>query len=89
MPTRRRHRFLVLQVGWMLGVVVLLALLRTLTLTFFFVGSLVGFLLVTAFTASPTVRPRWRSRLKWVAVVGLVAFVYVLLRRVQELVGVA
>lgn len=89
MPTRRRHRFLVLQVGWMLGVVVLLALLRTLTLTFFFIGSLVGFLTLTAFTASPVVRPRWRSRLKWVALLGLVGFAYVLLRRVRELLGVA
>jgi len=88
MPTRRRQRFVALQVGWMLGTLVLLALLRTLTLTFFFIGSLVGFLFLTAFTASTAVRPRWRAPLKWVALAGLVAFAYVAVRRVQELVGV-
>lgn len=89
MPTRRRHRFLALQVGWMLGVVILLSLLRSLTLTFFAIGSVVGFLALTAFTASPVVRPRWRSRLKWPALVGIVLFCYLLFRRVQELLGVA
>lgn len=64
---------------------VALALLGSLSLELFFVVSLIGFLVVIELTAPFSVTPRWRSRLKWIVALGLVAFTYVVVRRILEI----
>ena len=85
MTTGRRERFVHGTVAWMCGAVVVLALLESLSLELFFVVSLVGFLIVTELTAPFNLTPRWRARLKWLILVGLAGFTYVVVRRVLEI----
>jgi hypothetical protein len=85
MATRRRQRFIHGQVAWMLGTVLALALLGSLSYELVFVVSLIGFLVVTELTAPFNVTPRWRSRLKYLIGVGLLVFGYIVVRRILEI----
>jgi hypothetical protein len=68
----------------MLGAIVLLSALGALALDLFFVVSLIGLLVLIELTAPFSVTPRWRARLRWVILAGLVGFAYVLVRRVLD-----
>ncbi|WP_262180184.1 hypothetical protein [Haloarcula laminariae] len=85
MATRRRQQFIHGQALWMLATVLMLAALNALTLDLFFVVSLIGFLVVVELTAAVNVTPRWRSRLKWLILAGLVGFAYIVVRRILEI----
>lgn len=82
MATQRRQRFLYAQTAWMLAALVLLTLLGALSLELFFVVSLIGLLIVVELTAPFSVTPQWRSRLRWIILVGLLGFGYVVVRRI-------
>jgi len=82
MATHRRQRFVRWQVAWMVGTVLALALAESLTLEVFFVGSLVGFLLLTVFVVPLNVTPAWRTRLRWLLLAGLLVFGVLVVRRV-------
>ena len=79
---RRRQQFVTGQLVWMVGAILLLAVLGSLSLELFFVVSLIGFLVVVELTAPVAITPAWRSRLKWLILVGLVVFGYVVVRRI-------
>lgn len=81
MQTMRRLRVVHAQLAWMLGAILLLALLGTLTLELFFVVSVIGLLVVTELTAPVRLTPRWRRRLRLVIVLGLVGFAVIVIRR--------
>lgn len=85
MTTRRRQQFVHGQAAWMLATVLVLAALNSLTLDLFFVVSLIGFLVVVELTAAVNVTPKWRSRLKWPILLGLLGFGYVVVRRILEI----
>ncbi len=85
MATGRRQRFVHGQAAWMLGVILILAALGALSLEIFFVLSLIGLLVMIELTAPFAVTPRWRARLRWVILVGLLGFVYVVVRRIIEI----
>lgn len=85
MATRRRQRLLVGQLGWMLATVFVLVLLGSLSLELFFVVSLIGFLVVVELTAPFAVTPQWRRRLKWIILLGLIGFGYIVIRRILEI----
>lgn len=82
MATWRRQRFLYGQMAWMLTTIVCLSLLDALSLELFFVVSLIGLLVVVELTAPFAVTPEWRSRLRWVILIGLLGFGYIVIRRV-------
>lgn len=82
MTTRRRRQFVVGQLCWQLGTIVALSLVGALSLDLFFVVSMIGFLVVVEVTAPVEITPAWRRRLRWLVVLGLAAFGYVLVRRV-------
>lgn len=85
MATRRREQFVRAQVAWMLASLVVLTALGSLTLELFFVLSLIGFLVAVELTAPVAVTPRWRRRLPWLIALGLLAFGYVVVRRILEI----
>lgn len=85
MATRRRNRFIYAQTAWMLGTVLALALLGSLSYELFFVVSLIGFLVVVELTAPFDVTPRWRARLKWLIAAGLGVFAYIVVKRILEI----
>ncbi len=82
MATRRRQQFVVGTLAWQLCAALCLVALGALSYELFFVVSLVGFLVVVELTAPLNVRPRWRSRLKWLVAAGLLVFGYIVVRRV-------
>ncbi len=85
MQTTRRLQFVHAQLAWMLGVILLLGLLGSLTLELFFVVSLIGVLIVVELTAPFRVTPAWRKRL-WVVIgVGLLGFGIIVIRRILEI----
>ncbi len=85
MRTTRRIQFVHAQLAWMLGVILLLGLLGSLTLELFFVISLIGLLIVVELTAPFRVTPAWRKRL-WVIIgVGLLGFGIIVTRRILEI----
>lgn len=85
MTTRRRQRFIHGLLAWMLGTVLLLAALGSLSLELFFVCSLIGLLVVIELTAPVNVTPRWRRRLTWVVAIGLVVFGAIVIRRIIDI----
>lgn len=85
MQTTRRLQFVHAQLAWMLGAILLLALLGALTLELFFVVSLIGLLIAVELTASVRVTPRWRRRLRLIIAVGLLGFGLIVVRRILEL----
>ncbi|MFC7071784.1 hypothetical protein ACFQJ7_10080 [Halovenus rubra] len=85
MGTSRRMRFVHGQVAWMVATVLVLALLGSLSYELFFVVALLGFLIVTELTAPVSITPTWRRRLRWVILLGLAGFTYVVIRRILEI----
>ncbi|MHC3439742.1 hypothetical protein ACYJ1Y_17030 [Natrialbaceae archaeon A-gly3] len=85
MPTQRRMRFVHWQLSWMIGAALVLAALGSLSYELFFVISLIGLLIVTELTAPFNVTPRWRSRLTWLILLGLVGFAVIVVRRILEI----
>lgn len=84
MPLQRRYRFIYSQLAWMLVLIVLLAAFDAVSLEAFFLVSLLGLLIVTDLTAPLNVTPRWRKRLRWVVLVGLVVFSVFIVRFVRS-----
>ena len=85
MNTKNRIRFIHFQLGWMLGAILLLTLLDSLTAELFFVISLIGILIVVELTAPFRITPRWRKRLWVVIVLGLLGFGVIVIRRIVEI----
>lgn len=81
MTTQGRQQFVRGQIAVMVGAIVALAVLDMLSLELFFVIALVGFLTLIEFTAPVNVTPRWRARLKWLVLLGLLGFAVVLAGR--------
>ena len=82
MATQRRQRFIHGQIAWMLGSILVLALLNAIKLELFFVLSFIGFLVLIELTAPIAVTPAWRRRLKWLIGLGLLVFGYIVIRRI-------
>lgn len=85
MATASRQRFIHAQTAWMLGVVIVLTAIGSLSLELFFVLSLIGFLIVVELTAPISVTPSWRRRLWWLILAGLLGFGYIVTRRILDL----
>lgn len=82
MATQRRRRFINGQLAWMATVIITLTLLDSFTYELFFVVSFIGFLVVIELTAPFNVTPRWRSRLKWIILLGILAFGFIVVKRI-------
>lgn len=85
MATRRRLEFVYAQTAIMVASVFVLVVLGAFSLELFFVLSLIGLLITTELTAPFTVTPEWRRRLRWVIVLGLLGFGYIVARRIHTI----
>ncbi len=79
------YRFIQYLLAWVLAVLIAMTLINAFTLEVFFVTSLIGILAITEVMLPINIRPLWYRRLRWVIVVGLGVFGYILLRRVFSL----
>lgn len=66
----------------MLTVIILLAAVQSLTLPLFFIVSLIGLLLIVEVTAVVNVTPQWRTRLRWIVLLGVIGLAYYVLRQI-------
>jgi len=73
--------------GWVLTVLVLLSVLNSLDYVYFFILCLIGFLIIVEVTGPFTTRPRWKSRVNVLIVIGLIAFAAIVLTKVMEIIG--
>jgi len=80
--TRRRQQYVVGVLAWALSALLVLVALESLSYELYFVLALIGLLVVTELTAPFNITPRWRARLKWVILCGLVVFGYIVVRRI-------
>lgn len=81
----RRARFVRANVAWLSGALLVLVLLDAFSYELFFVIALIGFLVVTELTAPFTITPAWRKRLRWLILIGLAGFAYVVIKRILEI----
>jgi len=82
------HRFVRYFLAWTLASLLGLVLLDSLELELFFVGSLIGLLVVTELLTPINLRPAWHRRLQWVIALGLAVFGYIVVRRILEILPV-
>lgn len=85
MTSPRRIQFVHGVVAWMLGAVLVMATVGSISLELVFVVSLIGVLVVFELTAPRLVTPRWRARATVVIVLGLVGFGLIVVRRLLEI----
>ena len=81
---RRTQRFVYGQLSWMLATILGLTALGMLSIELFVIGSLLGLLALVELNVPVNVTPTWRSRLRWVVLLGLLLFGYFMMRRVLE-----
>jgi hypothetical protein len=82
MATNKKFKFIHAQIAWMLGCLLLLTLLASLTYELFFVVSLIGLLVIIELTAPFRITPVWRKRLWVIIALGLVVFGAIVVRRI-------
>jgi len=73
--------------AWMFVVLALLVLLSSLSPEYFFVLSLIGFLIIVELSGPFTVKPRWRSRVNVAIAFGVVVFALIVLGKVADILG--
>lgn len=78
----RRARFVRANVAWLSASLLVLILLDAFSYELFFVISLIGFLVVTELTAPFSITPAWRKRLRWLILLGLIVFAYIVIKRI-------
>ena len=79
-------RFVRGQLAWMVGTVLVLALFGSVSYELFFVGSLLGLLVVSELTVPVNATPSWRTRLRWLTLVGLLGFLALIVRRILSVI---
>jgi hypothetical protein len=73
--------------GWILTVLVLLSLLNSLDYVYFFILCLIGFLIIVEVAGPFTTKPRWKSRINILVIIGLIAFAAIVVTRVWDIIG--
>mgnify|MGYP000013984749 CR=1 FL=1 len=81
MAMAKRRRFVHANFACILAGALVLALLDSLTYELFFMTSLLSFLIVVELTEPSSITPAWRRRLKWLALIGMLGFVYFVIQR--------
>ncbi|THE65049.1 hypothetical protein D8Y22_07425 [Salinadaptatus halalkaliphilus] len=81
MTTHRRMQFVYGQLAWMLGTVLVLTVLGSVSLELFVSCSLIGVLVLSELTVPLNVAPAWRRRLPWLIALGLAGFGLLVVRR--------
>jgi len=78
---RRSVQFINTQTSVMLLILLCLVLINSLSVEFFLITSFISLLILTELTDLSAVRPRWRTRLWWLIIGGLLIFGYIVGRR--------
>jgi hypothetical protein len=75
--------------GWVFLVLALLLLFTSLSLEYFFVLCLIGFLIIVELSGPYTVRPKWRLRVNIFILVGTIIFAIIVAGKVLDILGIS
>lgn len=84
---QKQLRFVYLLSVWMFIVLFFLILGNNLDIEIFFVLNLIGFLILVELTTPFHFKPEWKNRLKWVVLAGMMGVSYIVIRKVQKIIG--
>jgi hypothetical protein len=72
---------------WIFTVLALLIFFKSLSFEFFFILCLIGFLIIIELSGHFLVKPKWRSRVNIIVVLGVIVFAVIVFARVLEIIG--
>jgi len=84
---QKQLRFVYLLSVWMFIVLFFLIIGNNLDIEIFFVLNLMGFLILVELTTPFHFKPEWKNRLKWVVLAGMMGVSYIVIRKVQKIIG--
>lgn len=72
---------------WIFTVLALLIFFKSLSFEFFFILCLIGFLIIIELSGPFLVKPKWRSRVNIIVVLGVIVFAVIVFVRVMGIIG--
>ena len=84
----KSQRIVVIFGAWAFFALALLAVFGSLTFEYFFVLCLIGFLVIVELSGPFAARPRWRSRVNAVILLGVVVFALIVAGKVLAILGI-
>lgn len=84
---QKQLRFVYLLSVWMFIILFFLIIGKNLNIEIFFVLNLIGFLVLVELTTPFHFKPAWKNRLKWVVLAGVIGFSYIVIKKVQTIIG--
>lgn len=84
----KSQRIVVIFGVWAFLALAVLAVFGSLSYEYFFVLCLIGFLVIVELSGPFASRPRWRSRVNVVILLGVVVFALIVIKKVLDILGI-
>lgn len=84
----KSQRIVVIFGAWAFLALAVLAVFGSLSFEYFFVLCLIGFLVIVELSGPFASRPRWRSRVNAVILLGVVVFTLIVVKKVLDILGI-
>jgi len=84
----KSQRIVVIFGAWAFLALAVLAVFQSLSFEYFFVLCLIGFLVIVELSGPFASRPRWRSRVNTVILLGVILFSLVVVKKVLDILGI-
>jgi 4-amino-4-deoxy-L-arabinose transferase-like glycosyltransferase len=84
----KSQRIVVVFGAWAFLALAILAVFGSLGFEYFFVLCLIGFLVIVELSGPFASRPRWRSRVNTVILLGVVVFSLIVVKKVLDILGI-
>jgi hypothetical protein len=83
--TTKAQRIVMTFGGWAFFVLATLLIFNVLSLEFYFMLCLIGFLVIVQMSGPFISRPKWRSRVNWVIVASIFLFLVIVIGKVLDI----
>jgi hypothetical protein len=84
----KSQRIVIIFGAWTFLALAVLAVFQSLSFEYFFVLCLIGFLVIVELSGPFASRPRWRSRVNVVILLGVIMFSLVVVKKVLDILGI-
>jgi hypothetical protein len=84
----KSQRIVIIFGAWAFLALAILAVFQSLSFEYFFVLCLIGFLVIVELSGPFASRPRWRSRVNVVILLGVILFSLVVVKKVLDILGI-
>jgi hypothetical protein len=84
----KSQRIVVIFGAWAFLVLAILTVFNSLSLEYFFVLCLIGFLVIVELSGPFASRPRWRSRVNLIILIGAAVFCLIVVGKVFDILGI-